>query len=360
MAYENMTYEVILKRMIDRVSNNYPNLDTREGSIIFNALAPAAIELAIMYTELDNCINESFVNTASREYLLLACEQMGMDTAVFNAGVGIHKGEFNVAVTLGSRWNCDIYNYRVIDYIGQENGYHYYKLACETYGTSPNNVVGDLTAITDLPDGLTHAKLVECLIEGESESTDEEIRVAYVDYVNNSATDGNLNQYTNWCNGYKGVGNSKIIPLWNGANTVKVSILGSSNRAASEELINEFQEYLDPNSEGMGNGVAPIGSIVTVSTATEVPIDVMATIKLKDGYTDTSPIDDALAQYFSEIAYAKTTVSYMTLGAVILNTGCVESVDNLELDWGEGNTVGNFTLGVEEIPVLGATNWEVL
>ena len=39
MAYENMTYELILQRMMDRVSLQYPNLDTREGSILFNALA---------------------------------------------------------------------------------------------------------------------------------------------------------------------------------------------------------------------------------------------------------------------------------------------------------------------------------
>ena len=106
MIYEDMTYEVILERMINRVSNQYPNLDTREGSIIFNALAPAAIELAIMYTELDNCLNESFVDTASREYLFRSCEQMGIDTSTFNAKAGIHKGEFDVEVSIGSRWNC--------------------------------------------------------------------------------------------------------------------------------------------------------------------------------------------------------------------------------------------------------------
>ena len=70
MIYEDMTYEVILDRMIERVVDSYPEIDTREGSIIYNALAPAALELAIMYTELDNAIAESFVDTASREYIL--------------------------------------------------------------------------------------------------------------------------------------------------------------------------------------------------------------------------------------------------------------------------------------------------
>ena len=129
MAYEDMTYELILKRMMDRVTDKYPNLDNREGSIIFNALAPAAVELAIMYTELTNALNESFVNTASREYLLIGCQQMGMDISVFEASSGVHKGEFNVRVPIDSRWNCDLYNYVVTEYIGQENGYHVYRMA---------------------------------------------------------------------------------------------------------------------------------------------------------------------------------------------------------------------------------------
>lgn len=355
MAYENMTYEFILQRMMDRVSDSYPNIDTREGSILFNALAPAAVELAIMYTELDNCINESFVNTASREYLLLGCEQMGMNTAIFNASMGIHKGEFNTEVSIGSRWNCDIYNYEVIEYIGVENNYHYYKLRCETDGVAPNNVTGDLISITEIPNGLTHAKLVECLIDGEDETPDDEIRTAYYDYINSTSTDGNINQYIRWCNEFVGIGNSKVIPLWDGANTVKVSILNTSNRAASEELVNKFQKYLDPNSEGMGNGVAPIGSFVTVSTATEIPISISATVTLKSGYTDTSLINNALTEYFSEIAYEKTTVPYMTVGAIILGTDCVETINDLKVNGG----TSDITLGEEEIPILGTTDWVV-
>ncbi len=44
--YENMTYENILNSMLGRVPST---IDTREGSIIYNALAPAAYELAQAY-----------------------------------------------------------------------------------------------------------------------------------------------------------------------------------------------------------------------------------------------------------------------------------------------------------------------
>ena len=355
MAYENMTYEVILKRMMDRVTSKYPNLDNREGSIIFNALASAAVELAIKYTELENARSESFVSTATREYILIGCQQMGMDISVFDASTGVHRGEFDVEVPVGSRWNCDLYNFTVTDYLGLENSRHSYRLVCESTGSAPNNVTGDLTPISDIPSGLSYAKLVECLIEGENETPDEDVKTAYYEFVNSTATDGNAKQYQRWCEEYEGIGNSKVLPLWNGANTVKVSILSASNRAASPELVSEFQEYLDPNSKGMGDGVAPIGAIVTVTTATELPINVTATVKMKAGYTDTSPINEALTKHFSEIAYEKSQVSYMTVGAVILGVTGVESIGNLTIN---GKT-SDITLADEQIPVLGTTNWTV-
>lgn len=356
MAYEHMTYPAILQRMKDIVTKAYPNLDAREGSIIFNALAPAAVELAIMYTELDNILSESFIDTATREYILIACEQMGMDTSVFQASKGVHRAEFNVEVPIDSTWNCELYNYTVTEFIGMSNGYYAYRMECDTVGTAPNNQTGDLIPIDVAPVGLTYAKLVECLIEGENETSDDGIRSAYYEHVNSTLADGNVAQYQQWCNEYVGIGNSKVIPLWNGANTVKVSILSASNKAASEELVKEFQDYLDPGSTGMGDGVAPIGAIVTVTTATEIPISVTADISFKDGYSDTTAITTALENYFSTIAYEKNIVSYMTVGATILSVIGVDSISNLKIN----NGTVDISLGIEEIPVVGTTTWTVV
>lgn len=356
MLYENMTYEYLLNRMMNRVLEKYPNLDSREGSMIFNANAPAGVELAIAYTEIDNAMNESFAKTASREYLLQHCDQMGMDISVFDASAGVHKGVFNVEVELGSRWNCDLYNYQVVEYLGAEDNYHTYKLLCETEGTAPNNMTGDLTAISNIPDGLNYAVITECLIEGENETPDEDIRQEYYDYVRDIQTDGNVAQYGQWCREFDGVGNYKVFPLWNGSNTVKVSILSSSNQIATDELIDAFQEYLDPGTTGMGDGKAPIGAFVTVSTARECVIDIELNVKLAEGYTDTSIIEDAVMNYFREISYKKDMVSYMSLGAAILKTEGVEFITGFFVD---GDTADIF-LDAEEIPVLGSISIGVI
>lgn len=358
MIYENMTYEYLLNRMINRVITDYPNLDRREGSIVFNALASAALEMAILYSEIDNSRDECWVDTASREYIFKACQDVGIDVSKFRASYGVHLGSFDVEVEIGSRWNCGLYNYTITEYVGKDTYYNYY-LTCETEGSAPNNQTGTLTAITDLPTDLTYSELVKCVIEGENETDDDSIREAYYEHVGKSATDGNVAQYKRWCRDYGGIGNHRIFKLWNGDNTVKVSILSASNRAATEALVNEFQEYLDPGVTGMGDGVAPIGAFVTVNTATEVPINVSGTVALKDGYTSTETLDNALSEYFARFAYStdKTIpLPYMSVGAALYNAEGVSFVSDLQLNSG----IGDITLGDEEIPVLGTTNWTVV
>ena len=43
--YENMTFENIMDRCLARVTSS---VDKREGSIVYDAIAPAAAELAIL------------------------------------------------------------------------------------------------------------------------------------------------------------------------------------------------------------------------------------------------------------------------------------------------------------------------
>ena len=342
--------------MLGRVLDSNPNVDTREGSIIYDAVASAALELAIMYTELDNVNNESFAETASREYLLKKCREVGIEDSTFDATFGIHRAEFDVEVPIGSRWNCDIHNYVVLSYIDTNEGIHSYRLQCETSGSEPNNIIGDLTPIDTTPTGLYYSMLVECLIEGEDEASDDKIRKTYSDKVKNTNNDGNLGQYNLWCESFPGIGNYKVIPLWNGANTVKVSILDSSNDVATETLVAEFQNYLDPDVEGMGNGVAPIGAFVTVTTATELPINITGTVTLSENYVDTDMINEGLANYFKQIAYDKSILSYMQVGAAILDIEGVEFITDLKIN---GDTA-DIDLGDEQIPILGTTTWSVV
>lgn len=65
--YENETADAIRQRMLQRVP---ASIDKREGSVIYDAAAPAAIELELLYATLDFFLKATFADTAPREFLV--------------------------------------------------------------------------------------------------------------------------------------------------------------------------------------------------------------------------------------------------------------------------------------------------
>ena len=112
---DEMTFDYIMNRMLESVPDT---VDKREGSIIYDALAPAAAELVKCYTELDVVMDETFVDTASLQYLMLRCKERGVtiqgETAAVIEGVFTPS---SVELTSGLRFNCDEVNYVVTEKI---------------------------------------------------------------------------------------------------------------------------------------------------------------------------------------------------------------------------------------------------
>lgn len=53
--FETNTYEAILQRLLDRIPDT---MDKREGAVIYDALAPAAIELNLAYIALEYLLKQ--------------------------------------------------------------------------------------------------------------------------------------------------------------------------------------------------------------------------------------------------------------------------------------------------------------
>ena len=124
---EYFDYDTILQRMLDRVPIQ---IDKREGSIIYNALAPAAAELAQMYILLKNNIDLVFADTAVDEYLDRLANQVGITRN--EATYAIKKGLFYDAdnnlmdINIGERFTIEDLVYKAVEII--ETGT--YKMEC--------------------------------------------------------------------------------------------------------------------------------------------------------------------------------------------------------------------------------------
>ena len=274
--YEDITYEDILDRMLSRVSDSF---DKREGSIIYDALAPAAIEMQEMYIQLDVVLAETFADTASREYLIKRAAERGLIPE--STSFAVLKGTFNIDVPIGSRFSLDTLNYAVTEKISDG----IFKLTCETAGSAANTNLGTLIPI-DYIDGLTTAKLSEVLVLGQDEEDTEVFRARYFDSFISQAFGGNLADYKKKVKTLTGVGGVKVYPAWNGGGTVKIVLTNSSFDVPTASIVTNVQNAIDPiQNSGQGVGIAPIGHVVTIAPATCETIPIASTYTFQTNFT---------------------------------------------------------------------------
>lgn len=346
--YENVTFETILQQMLDRVPNT---VDKREGSIIYNALAPAAVELQNVYIELDTILNESFADTQSRTYLIKRAAERGISPKA--ATKSVLKGVFNIDVPIGSRFSLEELNYVVVEKITTGE----FRVECETAGSIGNSYIGQLIPINYIA-GLTSAELTEILIPGEDEEDTEALRQRYFDSLEAQAFGGNVADYKQKTKTLPGVGGVKVYPVWNGGGTVKLVIMDSTYGVPSPTLIGEVQTAVDPVvNAGEGIGFAPIGHVVTVEGVTATTVNISTTITYQEGWDwlDIEPyVNEAIDNYFLELAEDWDGASALIVRISQIETRLLNLTGILDIaDTTLNSVASNLTLDPNSVPVRG-------
>lgn len=353
--YEHMTFEYILQRMLNRVP---ASIDKRQGSVIYDACAPAASELAQMYIELDINYNLSFADTASGEYLTRKAAEFGVNRET--ATKARRKGLFYAAnqqlldVPLGGRYSIGNLNYVVLS----KRATGEFVLECEEAGVIGNQQFGALLPIEYVAN-LARAELLDILVPGEDDETDESLRQRLYDTVNEPAFGGNVADYKNKINAIAGVGATKVYPAWNGGGTVKCTIIASDWSVPSSAFVDEVQTIIDPTlTSGEGNGAAPIGHVVTIAGVTSQTINIETSLTLASGVTQEqvqAEIEAVVESYLLDLRkdwvnQQKLIIRTAQIDARLLTIASVEDVTDTKIN-GEA---ANLTLSADEIPMLGA------
>ena len=340
------TYEEILQRCLDRIPNT---IDKRQGSIIYDALAPCCVELAQMYIELSGIYDQVFIDTAVGEALDKLVEQNGVKRK--DATYALRKGEFNMVVPVDNRFSDGENTYIVIENIvGTNNSI----LRCEQAGAVGNSYYGSLTPITYLQ-GLTKAELTDIIDMGDDIESDEDLRVRYMESVTAPQFGGNVSDYQNKVKSLTGVGGCKVIPIWNGGGTVKLIITNSQGGVPTSSLVNDVQEAVDPNQDQQGLGIAPIGHIATVEGAAAKKITVSATFTLESGVNPTDiqdSVNNIVDNYFKSLSTKwdkedNLIARISQLETRLLGVAGVLDITNTKMN----NSSSNLSLQSNEIPV---------
>lgn len=277
-------------------------IDKREGSIIFDALAPACYMLARYYQKLNELLRQTFADTASGEYLDLRALEKGIER--YQATHAIRKGTFTrqgipVDVPINSRFETIESNpvqYRVIEQIGAGEC----KLECEQAGTVGNHYVGKLSALS--PTVADLALLSELVVPAQDRETDESLRKRYFGLTTGLAWGGNILQYHELLAMQDGVGASQVYPKWDEeffiSHPIIISTLDAEYNVPDDLFIDELQAIIQP---GNGTGLVPIGHHVQIVKPTEVPITVRMRVTPSPTPAKTEEIETAIENYITQV-----------------------------------------------------------
>lgn len=401
--FETNDFDTLLERMLSEVDDA---MDKREGSIIYDATAPAAVELSNFYIALDMVMNEVFAESASYYYLIKRASERGLLPREETKAILLMKVlPIETPISLGDRFNLDDLNYTVTSIIDANAGT--YQVECETAGTIGNQQLGALLPVeteNELNE-MQSATLEEVLIPGEDEEDVETFRERYYASFDNEAFGGNKADYVEKVNEIDGIGGCKPVRAWTGGynpasmipsdavqrwfnqqseetigsdtyawlkvvytaameklltvgGTVKITIINSEFRKPSSTLIQTVQNEIDPqDSTGEGDGTAPIGHVVNVVGVEEVPINVTLSLEYESGYdfetlkdAITTTIENHLMDLRQQWANNENLVvrTSQLEAQLLLITGIVD-IKSVLLNGQEGNIV----LDSDSIPIRG-------
>ena len=301
---EAQNFDYWLNLMLDNVPDD---IDKREGSIIYDAVAPAAMVNAQQSLSLATIIRETYIKTAQGEFLDYRAVEHGTNRyTATNAEV---KAKFNdddgkpVNVEVGDRF-ASIAESPIFYTVIKSNGDGTAEMQAEEAGTSANSYLGQILPVTP-NDNLAWAEITEITIPARDEENDEHLRARLLNTNSWVAYGGNVADYLNMTSKINDVGATQVYPTWDGPGTVKLVILNNDMMPASSTLVKKVKEEIDPEeSTTQGYGLAPIDHRVTVVAPETFEVNIAVNVTVADSAnidTIKANIKTSLEEFFKSL-----------------------------------------------------------
>ncbi|PFP30267.1 baseplate J protein [Bacillus sp. AFS073361] len=333
MAYEDKTPDLIHGSMLENVD---PAIDMREGSVVHDLTKPAAIEIANAYIELDAVLALGFAETSEGEYLDMRASEHGVTrkAAVKAQGSVTLTGPDGEVVPSGTRLQTEseVFFVTLAD-VTLTGGTATVNAEAEEAGLAGNVAAGTITALAP-GDLYGIVSVTNALVfDGGADAEDDEALLArLLDRVRKPATSGNAAHYKQWALEVAGVGDAKVYPVWNGGGTVKVVLLDTEKTAPAPSVVTAATDYIESQ--------RPIGVTLTVVGATELAINVAATMTLASG-ADIADVQaqftESLADYLKSVAFTGEQIRYTRIANLLIDVPGVIDYASLTVNGGTAN-----------------------
>lgn len=364
--FESYTHEKILA---DALAAAPEGIDTRPGSIYYDAVNGISMRIAKYYADLDLVRSMATVMDAEGEALDIKAGEEGITRRA--ATKAQYRAEFEgTTPQVGERFYYDL-AYFVLKSMDSDGG-AVLIFEAEAAGEDGNDIYPGTPAVpVNTIDGMTAATFGAIYERGSDEESDSSLRQRTLEKIAGPAENGNRQHYKTWCEERSGVGRARVFPLWQGENTVKAVLIDPTGKPCGEPTVEDVQKYIDPADKGMeydidgkkyvkgdglGNGVANVGAHFTAVAAAQLDITVSFTAELASG-ADTGQVkeeaQEAIENYLRELVLtsdegAEVVVRISAIGAILSQLKSLKDYSELQLN-GED---GNITPGSDDVPVL--------
>lgn len=347
------TYNEILEELLARVPDD---LNKEADSPVYVAVSPVAAMSAEQRVYNENIFDATMPDTARGEEQTRIYTGFGiprnMATAAIRKGVFMDANGNLADIPIPFRFGANGIAYKTIAKI--EVGV--FQLECESAGTVGNNYFGPILPL-DESITLGSAELEDVIVAGVENEEDEHYRARFYQAVNTRVTSGNVAWYEQEIRDINGVGDVKVFPTpENQGGRVHGVIVGPGNAAASQQLIDRVKSTIDPEPSGSGTGRAPIDHHLTISTVSDVTINIAGSLWLLSGYdyaTALPHISASIADYLKEISFKDDTVRIAFIESAIISSEGVKDASNITINGGVGNIILADDWTNYEVPKLG-------
>ena len=333
---------VILERELDRIGDEWRK---EPGDYIHDTVAATPLEVKQLQVNQDEILRAAFAQTAEEEDLDEHLYHVGLRRmeatpnkrrllVEADAGVVIPEGYEASTVVLDGEGDPLEFTVDQVVQFG-EAGVLAVDITCTTTGAVTNLMAGaSIIFIPPIP-GIREITDLGTTITARDREDDESALARYDYKLQYPDTGGNKHDYVRWSSEIPGVGKIRVVSRWQNQLKVKIVVVDDNFEPATPELVSDLQDYLDPGSQGLGEGKAPAGSQVYVFAANALPINITADVVYIEG-VDPALIRQnfiiACAKYLRSLVFASNVIGYNKIGALLGTQAEVVNYSNLRIN----------------------------
>lgn len=359
MILTDVDDDIIHARMLEALPND---IDKTEGGFAHDFTRPAALEKAEMMIAVNDAVQVFFPAWSYGGYLDKLAGSVGLSRKAAQPAetyleiTGTEGTIVPAGFIFATPKSGDIASieFAVVESTTiSAEGKATVLVRCTETGLIGNVPENSITLMSSPMKGVTTIRNPAAATGGIETEDDESLRARIEEREKNNEASfvGNDSDYKRWAKEVDGVGSVVVVPEWmgKGSGTVKLIVMDANGMPANDTILRAVYDHII-SPDNRDYRLAPIGAILTVTTAEAVGLTFSATILLEED----AVIDDVVKAYrtnllaYFEEAKAESCIRYTRVCSVLSETKGVLDYSNMLLN----GATANIAITADDYPTI--------